>query len=456
MESRDPADADPSSLPTRLLGACPEILNARSLCVAFSGGLDSTVLLHLLKELRDSGRLLPSLRAVHVNHGLQEAAFAWEQHCQALCENWQVSLETRQVDATPHAGESSEAAARRARYHAFLETLCPDEVLLQAHHADDQAETLLLHLLRGSGVFGLAGIPRTRPLGKGSLLRPLLGVSRALLNAYARQHQLRWVEDPSNADSRFDRNFLRVKLIPGLEQRWPRAAFSLARSAGLLRESASLLDALAAGDLQQASAGQANRLQRDRLSQWSPERQRNLLRYWLQNQVAELRVEHPSYDLLGRIQQELIHPDSDGYVHLAWGKGGEQRELHRYRGELLLLRPLPVEMQDHLWELNQPLGLPAPLGSLEWLGNAPRDNLLVRFRSGGERIPKPDGHHQTLKEYCQEQGIPPWLRHALPLLYDGEELVAIGDRLLSGNSFASQTENHGFLRWTRSQLLCGW
>ncbi|NLC09122.1 MAG: tRNA lysidine(34) synthetase TilS, partial [Gammaproteobacteria bacterium] len=187
-------------------------------CVAFSGGLDSTVLLHILAtQIPPSSR--PALRAVYIHHGLQQAAEDWPAHCQSVCEQLGVALSVIKIKVAQQA--SVEQAARNARYAAYAEHLQPEELLLMAQHQDDQAETLLFRLLRGSGVTGLQAIPRQRALGQAHLLRPLLGIARQELEDYAQQHQLNWVEDPSNAEEYFDRNFLRRQIIPLLKQRWP-------------------------------------------------------------------------------------------------------------------------------------------------------------------------------------------------------------------------------------------
>lgn len=207
------------SLESRLLTALSPWCSAPGWCVAFSGGLDSTVLLHLLVSL--SRRMpLPPIRALHIQHGLQAAAEAWPEHCRQVCTALGVPLRVRHVQVQP--GASVERAARDARYGAFVEELVTGELLLTAQHRDDQAETLLFRLLRGAGVRGLAGMPASRPLGAGQLLRPLLAASRAELQAYADAHQLHWVEDPSNGDVQYSRNYLRQQVLPLLTQLRPK------------------------------------------------------------------------------------------------------------------------------------------------------------------------------------------------------------------------------------------
>ncbi|MGI9321112.1 MAG: tRNA lysidine(34) synthetase TilS, partial [Thiogranum sp.] len=192
---------------------------AREYWVAFSGGVDSHVLLHLLAEAR---RQLPgSLAAVHVNHQIQQQSGDWEIHCRSVCEELRVPFHLLRVQGKARAGESPEAAARTARYRALADWLPTDAVLTTAQHRDDQAETLLLQLFRGSGPRGLAAMPENSALGRGRLLRPFLETSRQAIVSYARAHRLRWIEDPSNTDTRYDRNLLRQRIMPELQQQWP-------------------------------------------------------------------------------------------------------------------------------------------------------------------------------------------------------------------------------------------
>jgi len=459
------APADPSAptglTPARLLTLCPALASASALCVAYSGGLDSTVLLHLLVQLHKQGLLMAPLRAVHVHHGLQAAADDWMRHCELQCATWQVAFAACHVDVILRAGDSPEAAARDARYAAFAATLQSGEFLVQAHHANDQAETLLLRLLRGSGLSGLGGMPEQRSLAQGSLLRPLLGVDRHDLHGYAQANGLEWIEDPSNAEIRFDRNFVRSQVLPVLQQRWPSAIDSLQRSASLFGEVGELLDQLAAEDLRRVQDEKfTNRLSTVLLQPMGAARQRNLLRYWLTTQAPELQGSAPGYHLLQRCARELLQRSVLEPRQLEWGKAPHALQLHRYRDVLYLLRPLPAPPAAKSWTLTQPLVLPSPLGTLHWqtpeLITGVPQQLELRFRNGSELIAKGDGQHQSLKNYWQERGIPPWLRNCVPLLYHGEELVAIGEEVIATSSLGIATQNMQPLHWQRSLLLCGW
>lgn len=268
-----------------LLASCQQRAYARqTLWLAYSGGLDSHVLLHLVSRLLDN---LPDwdLQVIHINHDLQPDAGQWAEHCLAVCQ--QLDLPCRVVRLHIDArGESIEAAARDARYRAFAECMQQHDVLLTAQHADDQSETFMLQMLRGSGPRGMAGMPMTKKFAGGYLLRPLLGFRRHELELYANQQQLACIHDPSNQDSRFDRNFLRSEVMPVLQQRWPSLVPTLRRSAQQQAEAAELLDVLAAQDLADCLGRTSGCLALEGLRHLSENRQRNVLRYWLRDRKS--------------------------------------------------------------------------------------------------------------------------------------------------------------------------
>ena len=409
-------------LDAQLLLALSPWRNAPVWTVAFSGGLDSTVLLHLLAGLAQR-EPLPPLRAIHIQHGLQAAAEAWPAHCQQVCDELGVSLLQREVQVLP--GASLEQAARDARYAAFVEVLGPDEVLLTAQHRDDQAETLLFRLLRGAGARGLAAMPATRKLGGGQLVRPLLAVSRAQLEAYARGHGLRWVEDPSNSDERFSRNFLRRQVLPLLAQRWPQAVASMARSAAHLSEAQDLLDELAQVDL--AAIEQESRfaglplpsLALAPLLRLSAARQRNLVRYWL----APLTPLPDSDHWAGWDSLATAAVDAAPIWRLAGG------ELHRADGRLWWLSGVYLQALPSIalsLPADKPLSLPGN-GHVCLRGPAPSGALQVRYRQGGEQLHLPQRGRRDLKRLLNEAGVPGFLRSRWPLLYQGEQLLAVAN-----------------------------
>ncbi|MFZ6045009.1 tRNA lysidine(34) synthetase TilS [Pseudomonas sp. CR3202] len=410
------------SLESRLLSALAPWRQAPAWRVAFSGGLDSTVLLHLLARLARH-EALPPLSAIHVHHGLQAAADAWPKHCRRVCEPLGVPLEV--VRVTVDSGPSLERAARDARYAAFIDRLGVGEVLLSAQHRDDQAETLLFRLLRGTGVRGLAGMPESRPLGRGSLVRPLLQVSRAELEAYARAEGLDWVDDPSNTDTALARNFLRHDIFPILRARWPRVAETLVRSAGHMSEADELLAELARIDLQDAQGGcdfpwlTLPSLDLQALAALTPARQRNALRHWL----SPLTPLPDSDHWAGWADLRDAAADARPVWRLATG------ELHRADGRLWWLAGewLIAPLSNLTWtDPRRPLELPGN-GRVELLGAPPAGRLEVRYRLGGEVLQLPGRGHRDLKRLLNESRLPAFVRGRLPLLMVDGVLVGVAN-----------------------------
>ncbi|WP_460140128.1 tRNA lysidine(34) synthetase TilS [Pseudomonas sp. S2_E01] len=407
-------------LATRLLRTLAPWRNAATWRIAFSGGLDSTVLLHLLASLAQS-HSLPPLAAIHIHHGLQSVADAWPQHCQWVCDGLSVPLQIVRVQVQP--GASLEQTARDARYAAFIEATLADELLLTGQHRDDQAETLLFRLLRGAGVRGLSGMPRQRSLGQGNLLRPLLDVSRAELEAYALEHHLSWIEDPSNQDRQYSRNFLRHQVIPLMSERWPQAVANMVRSAAHLSEAQALLDELALIDLAQVSTvGEFDwlgvpSLELSPLASLSEARQRNALRHWLGARTRLPDTDHWSG------WQDLR--DASGDAHPVWRLA--DGELHRAGGRIWWLSGgwlSPPSAVGDWTDPSQPLPLPHN-GTLMFAGPAPEGPLQIRYREGGEVMRLPDRGHRDLKRLLNERSVPGFVRGRLPLLYGGEHLLAV-------------------------------
>jgi tRNA(Ile)-lysidine synthase len=406
--------------------------------VAFSGGLDSTVLLHALAETA------VTTIAVHVDHGLQPDAADWDEHCRQVATDMGVDYRCLTVNVALDSGKGPEAAARDARYRALQAEMGPGDWLLSAHHHEDQAETLLLNLIRGSGPAGIAGIGELRRFDPGWLVRPLLEIERESLLDYAKSKKLAWVEDPSNEDRRFDRNFLRHDVLPLLSSRWPDIASRLNRSARHAREASHLLQELAATDLA-ALGGRAERLPVEGLSSLSPARQKNLLRHAL----LRLGLPIPGEVQIQRILDEVLPAREDAQPLVSW-PGGEVR---RYRSALYLLSQQSDVLPESLSTRGASVTLGAGLGTLVFENDADRGlsrdllerGLQVRFRVGGEAI-KPFGHRHTrkLKKLLQDEGVVPWMRERLPLLYAGDELVAVGDLWLAADAV---TEPGVGFRW---------
>ncbi len=428
------------------IGALP---SAGRYWVAFSGGMDSSVLLHTMALLRE--RLSAPIQAVHVDHGLSPLSGKWSQVCLARCAVLGIPCDELKIDASPERGEGPEAAARRARYEALASLLEPGELLLTAHHRGDQAETVLLQLLRGTGPHGLAGMPACRRFGRGWLARPLLPFQRESLHAYAQAQGIEWVDDPSNFDTALRRNFLRHEILPRLLTRYPAAEEVLARSAERFGEVATLLDELADEDLPSVQCG-GGRASVAALKRLSPARRRNVLRRWLRGRGLPT----PDAVHLNRIVDEVLEAGPDATPLVAW-RGAEVR---RYRDELHAMAPLPERPAGEVsWELGGPLVLPGGLGQLVARTERGRGVAMaaltgravtVRFRQGGERC-RPAGRHEThaLKKLFQEAAVPPWERQLFPLIHIDGVLASVPG-LWTCQPFAAQRGEQGVcFEWLR-------
>ncbi|WP_275288715.1 tRNA lysidine(34) synthetase TilS [Halomonas elongata] len=406
-----------SSLQTLLDEALAATPPGRAVWVALSGGLDSSLLLTLAAEA--SRRHPRPLRALHVHHGLQVAADDFEHHCRALCSRLGVPLYVERVNVDVSSGEGVEGAARRARYAAFRNRVGVGETLWLAQHRDDQAETFLLAALRGAGPRGLAAMPVEREQAGGRLARPWLGVSRAALEAEATRRELAWVEDPSNAEVLHDRNFLRHRVMPLLEQRWPDAGASLACSAGLVGETDGLLEEFAAEDLARMG-GDPGCLAIAPLRELSAPRCRLLIRHCLRR----LGLSPPPARRLTSLLDQL-DARHDAEVRVAW----EETEARVWRKMLYLLAtpaPLPLAWRTE-WDGRSPLA--TPLGEFR-MGLVREDGAAVCLtlapRLGGERLPLPGRGRRDLKRLLQELGLPPWERDRSWVVWHGDHVVAVG------------------------------
>ncbi|MFG6073509.1 tRNA lysidine(34) synthetase TilS [Enterobacter ludwigii] len=405
----------------------------RQLLVGFSGGLDSTVLLHRLKLWRDNEPDI-QLRAMHIHHGLSPHADAWVSHCEAVCAAWAIPLTVERVHLQDE-GLGIEAQARKARYAAFAAELQPDEALVTAQHLDDQCETLLLALKRGSGPAGLSAMPERADFAGTHLLRPLLGETRASLETWAREHGLSWIEDESNQDDRYDRNFLRLRVVPLLSERWPHFAEAAARSAMLCAEQESLLDELLSEELAELISVQGS-LTIAPLEAMSPARRSALLRRWLASHGAAM----PSRAMLARLWDEvaLAREDATPCVHL------NGFDVRRYKGALWWVKSSP-SLADRVLDwpsLAEPLLLPCDAGrvSLVPTGHVrlpePGEPVTVRFKAGGLLHIVGRNGGRKLKKIWQESNVPPWRRDTTPLLFYGETLIAAAGVFITQEGWA--------------------
>ena len=395
--------------------------------VAFSGGADSLALLHAFTRSRESN---PAMRlcAVHVDHHQHPDSTRWAHRCREVCRR--LSVELMVVDADLEAGDAvqaDEGVARAARYEAFERVLSAGDVLCTAHSRDDHVETVLLNLLRGGGPRGLAGIPGRRRLGAGVVARPALGVSRAALHAYAHATGLEPIRDPANEDRRFSRVVLRREVIPTLEKRWPAWRTTLARAAERGRESADLLDALAAIDLESAGGIGGESLDVAVVGGLEPTRRRNAVAAWLRARG----IASPGERRIEQIAHGVVEARLDAMPCVGLG----DVEVRRFRGRIRLVSRLPpvTARVVRRWRIPEPLALDH--GCLAWescteggLDDAVRDSgITVRIRGDDAEWMRPLGvRGRSLKKRFQSLGIPPWERGRIPLVYSGDVLAAIG------------------------------
>ena len=403
------------------------LTSSKKLLVGYSGGLDSHVLLHALAPLINSSQGF-QIRAVYIDHGLQSIATQWAQHCLAICNNLSIHCDVIPLQLTIPQGESLEAVARKARYHAFSEILQEDEILLTAHHQDDQAETLLIQLFRGAGINGLAAMPMITTFAKAQHLRPLLDQSRQELEHYAQLNRLDFIEDPSNQDQHYDRNFFRHTIIPRLKKRWSSMGKVLARVAQHQAEAKSLLAEYIAEDLPLLTGKRAGTLSIQKLKLLSIARRKAIIRYFL-DQKGFLA---PSEKKLKHIISNVLNARQDATPFVHW----PGVEVRRYQDDLYAIPPLSAhdERQIIRWNVNQSLQIPSLNRILKFKHLEAIHPLLlnkdqtveVRFRQGGEKIYQAQRNcTQSLKKIFQQRNIPTWERNRIPLIYIDNTFILI-------------------------------
>ncbi|OIR01585.1 tRNA(Ile)-lysidine synthase [mine drainage metagenome] len=424
--------------------------------------MDSVVLLHLLHTL--APRFEWQLSALHVHHGLSPNADSWADFCSGLCIRLNIPLHIERVDISPlQADHGIEAAARKLRHAAFARQKC--DFIALAHHADDQAETLLLQLLRGAGIRGVAAMPVLskvegpvlskvegplfKPAPAPATLRPLLDIPRGALAEYAQQHRLDWVEDESNADEDYPRNFLRHRLLPLLEQRFPAYRDTLARSARHFAEAGELLDELALQDMQ--DSGDAAALDVARLRALPHARAKNLLRFFLHKQLAPM----PHAAQLDDMLRQLCDAREDAAVCVEFGHW----QVRRYRDKAYvtgipgqfdpgLVLPWRGEAELRWPALDRGIAFSHVQGAGISLGKLQREPVTLRLRSGSESLrPSATAATRSLKNLFQERHVPPWQRERLPLLYCGDELVCVVGVAIHADFQAEPGESGVLVSW---------
>ncbi len=411
------------SLHSSLNNFCENLDLDKTVWVAYSGGLDSHVLLHCLATLRHTHPL--KLRAIHVNHSLSPHAEKWGEHCANICAALNVEFSQQTIQAQAAVGESPEEIARERRYAVLSQLLAPQDVLVTAQHQDDQAETVLLQMLRGAGPKGLSAMPRIKPLGLGFQVRPLLDFTRAELQAYAEENNLQWIEDESNTNLNFSRNYIRHEVMPVLKKRWPSVSQTLSRVSANCAEAQQFLQEISTEEMTRVQGSHSHSLSVKALLALDEAKQRMVLRFWLQ----QLGFPMPGVTKLQQIQHDMLTARADRNPHIIWCGV----ELRRYQDELYAMPCLSKRdtQQVFTWDFNMPLVLPSigELSATTVNGQGLRMDLTdvtIRFRQGGEAFHQAKRQcHQMLKNLFQEWGVPTWQRDRIPLIYVGDTLAAV-------------------------------
>lgn len=391
----------------------------RKYWIGFSGGADSTALLQALFEGRD--RLAAPMHAVHFQHGLQDAAGSWQDHCRAFCDERDIPYQAIQLDIDTDSGNLEEES-RNSRYRAVARILGDDEMYLTAHHAEDQAETLFLNLMRGSGVEGLAGIPALRNLEHGWVARPLLEMRRQDLEEFLRERGIEWLNDPSNEDTAFDRNYLRQKLFPLLEKRWPGLVGRLsrtARNARITSNAMAMFIEAQSGDL----INDRLKMPLHKLLELDTEMQTLILRQWLRRHEVPALPEVRLREFLAQLSGAQV----TSHAEVKWADW----MIKHYHHDLWLHRRKPFDTCPEIpWLEGMSLDLGPETGRLRLIGQPVEipGGWKVRPRQGGDRIRQmPHGPSRKAKHFLRSASIPPWLRKGIPVLEWDGEAVAIGD-----------------------------
>ncbi|NQY43648.1 MAG: tRNA lysidine(34) synthetase TilS [Legionellales bacterium] len=402
------------------------IIQNKKIWVAFSGGIDSHVLLHSFVRFLNDTSINVEINAIHVNHGLNKDSNIWQEHVSKVCDDLHIKLVIENVNISSSCG-SIEENARKARYRAFNKSVQEDEILFIAHHQDDQAETLLFRLLRGSGVQGLSAIPKSRSLEPGTIIRPLLNINKEQIIDYAVSNNLKWIDDYSNNNLNFDRNYLRHKIFPLLKERWPNYTKNFQRAIDNNVESRVLLDDLALIDIDICRSAK-NILRVSQLNKLSITRQKNVIRHF----IITLGFRVPSSKLLNLIISDVINAKYDATPELVISN----YSVRRFKDFLYIIKKIDkIDLSNTEIEidLRQETVLPDNIGVLmnscvlgEGISVDRKDKLLVKFRQGGEKILSASSkRHLSLKKMFSYWNIPPWERNQIPIIYHEDRIVSV-------------------------------
>ena len=423
-------------------------LGVTKFTIALSGGVDSMVLLDLLSKAKRSSDVI---KAIHINHNLHESSKEWVDFAKDACKKYKLPLIIESINPKQE-GFGLEAEAREQRYKKFKEIILDNECLLTAHHLDDQIETMLFRIFRGTGLDGLRSIRKKAKFGKGLLCRPLINIPREAIEQYAKLNDIKWIEDPSNKNIDFDRNYLRNNIVPSIKKRWPNAQKTITRLSSLAENNQKLLHELAKEDIGEIE--KFNVLDIGILSNKSSLRINNIFRFM----ILKNKMGIPSLKVLENGIETLINAKSDSPI-ITW----DGFSIRRYKNTLYFFNPdlkqdeiRPLKMK---WFIDETLNLGGNRGSIQArfikgqgiaLKKCPK-SLEIKYRKGGEQI-KPSGHKITksLKNLFQENNVLPWVRDQIPLFYLDEELISVGDLWFNQDYKAKEQEDGFLISWDRN------
>ncbi len=427
------------------LKTCPD---SNKYWVALSGGLDSCVLLYLF--YLNKKRINQKVQVVYVDHQLQKLSQDWDVFCKALCQDYGFDYQCLKITGSCPKEMSVEEWAREERYKLISDEMEQDDILFTAHHQDDQMETFFLQMLRGSGPRGLVAMPVHKVFFCGYHIRPFLDCSRNDLQLYAKKNGLKYINDPSNEDVRFNRNYLRNKLLPLIKERWPGYKEAVSRLIKHQQEVKLLLDEVADQDLVQALLESSSGIDMKKIEALSISRKKNLIAYWLKQQG----LNQPNAKHMEQLINDIFGAAEDKNPCVNW----EGVEVRRYRNILYALKPLQEHnpLETYQWNLNQSLLLDddcLSAGLIKGQGIAKKhldnDVVEVRFRQGGEKIrPYNQKVSKTVKQIFQEKGVLPWYRDRIPLVYVDGQLAVIPGICISELFCADKDENAWQIEWS--------
>lgn len=419
--------------------------------IAFSGGMDSCVLLHLF--FINKNNINQNIEAIYVNHGLQEEADNWEKFCKKQCEEYGIAFSGLKIKEACPKDKSIEEWAREKRYELIDQIMNKGDVLFTAHHQDDQVETFFLQALRGAGPRGLSSMPQIKMKNSKIHARPLLSYSNENVREYAKENKLSWNDDDSNFDEQYDRNYLRHKVLPEIESRWPAYRETVSRLINNQQESRALLDDVAKNDLNITLDNSNNGLNILEIKKLSPERQKNLLFYWLKN----LCLKTPASRNIESIISDIIYSSLEKSPCVNWSNTEVRRYKNiLYAGEALTEHDANSEYkwtpEKQLNLLNEILTAKSEKGTGLSKVKIQNAEMVVRFRTGGEKIhPHNSSHSKTVKQLFQERSVLPWLRNRIPLIYINNELAAIPDFCIDKRYSADNGEASWSIHWSGNE-----